>query len=52
MAQQFRRVVTGHDPTGRAIVKIDEMAKTFVSPPGCDLLRCLDDRRFSRRQHR
>ena len=31
MAQQFRRVVTGHDPTGRAIVKIDEIAKNFVS---------------------
>ena len=31
MAQQFRRVVTGHDPTGRAIVKIDEIAKNLVS---------------------
>jgi mannose-6-phosphate isomerase-like protein (cupin superfamily) len=31
MALQFRRVVTGHDDTGRAIVKIDEVAKNLVS---------------------
>jgi quercetin dioxygenase-like cupin family protein len=31
MAQQFRRVVTGHDASGRAIVKIDEIAKNLVS---------------------
>ena len=31
MALQFRRVVTGHDASGRAIVKIDEIAKHFVS---------------------
>jgi mannose-6-phosphate isomerase-like protein (cupin superfamily) len=31
MALQFRRVVTGHDDTGRAIVKIDEIAKNLVS---------------------
>lgn len=31
MALQFRRVVTGHDATGRAIVKIDEIAKNLVS---------------------
>lgn len=31
MAQQFRRVVTGHDATGRAIVKIDEIAENQVS---------------------
>jgi len=31
MALQFRRVVTGHDHTGRAVVKIDEMAKHLVS---------------------
>jgi mannose-6-phosphate isomerase-like protein (cupin superfamily) len=31
MAQQFRRVVTGHDATGRAVVKIDEIAKNLVS---------------------
>jgi mannose-6-phosphate isomerase-like protein (cupin superfamily) len=31
MALQFRRVVTGHDATGRAVVKIDEIAKNLVS---------------------
>ena len=31
MALQFRRVVTGHDATGRAIVKIDEIAKNLIS---------------------
>jgi mannose-6-phosphate isomerase-like protein (cupin superfamily) len=31
MAQQFRRVVTGHDATGRAVVKIDEVATNQVS---------------------
>ena len=31
MALQFRRVVTGHDAAGRAIVKIDEIAKNLVS---------------------
>jgi quercetin dioxygenase-like cupin family protein len=31
MALHFRRVVTGHDATGRAIVKIDEIAKNLVS---------------------
>ena len=31
MALQIRRVVTGHDASGRAVVKIDEVAKNFVS---------------------
>src|SRR5438046_1428430 len=31
MALQFRRIVTGHDETGRAVVKIDEVARNFVS---------------------
>ena len=31
MALQFRRVVTGHDASGRAIVKIDEIAKNLAS---------------------
>ena len=31
MTLQFRRVVTGHDATGRAVVKIDEIAKNLVS---------------------
>ena len=31
MALQFRRVVTGHDATGRAVVKIDEVATNQVS---------------------
>ena len=31
MALQFRRVVTGHDASGRAVVKIDETAKNLVS---------------------
>jgi quercetin dioxygenase-like cupin family protein len=31
MALHFRRVVTGHDADGRAVVKIDEIAKNLVS---------------------
>jgi quercetin dioxygenase-like cupin family protein len=31
MALQVRRVVTGHDASGRAVVKIDEAAKNLVS---------------------
>lgn len=31
MALQIRRVVTGHDMSGRAVVKIDEVAKNLVS---------------------
>ncbi len=31
MALQIRRVVTGHDTSGRAIVKIDEVAKNLAS---------------------
>jgi len=35
MTLQFRRVVTGHDAVGQAVVKIDEMAKhTVSSRPG------------------
>ena len=31
MTLQFRRVVTGHDETGRAVVKIDEISQNLVS---------------------
>src|SRR5215468_6796784 len=31
MAVQVRRVVTGHDANGRAIVKIDEVSKNVIS---------------------
>ena len=31
MALRIRRVVTGHDASGRAVVKIDEIAKNLVS---------------------
>jgi quercetin dioxygenase-like cupin family protein len=31
MALQVRRVITGHDANGRAIVKIDEVSKNIVS---------------------
>jgi len=31
MALQVRRVVTGHDTNGRAVVKIDEVSKNLVS---------------------
>jgi quercetin dioxygenase-like cupin family protein len=35
MALKVRRVITGHDTTGRAVVKIDEVgAHTFVGRPG------------------
>jgi quercetin dioxygenase-like cupin family protein len=34
VALDFRRVVTGHDNTGKAIVTIDEMAKTGSARPG------------------
>jgi quercetin dioxygenase-like cupin family protein len=31
MALQLRRVVTGHDANGRAVVKIDEISKNLIS---------------------
>jgi quercetin dioxygenase-like cupin family protein len=31
MAVQVRRVVTGHDANGRAVVKIDELSKNVIS---------------------
>jgi hypothetical protein len=31
MSLNLRRVVTGHDANGRAVVKIDEVAKNLVS---------------------
>ena len=31
MALQVRRVVTGHDTSGRAVVKIDEVAQNITS---------------------
>jgi quercetin dioxygenase-like cupin family protein len=31
MALQLRRVVTGHDADGRAVVKIDEISKNLIS---------------------
>ena len=31
MALQLRRVVTGHDAKGRAVVKIDELCKNLIS---------------------
>jgi quercetin dioxygenase-like cupin family protein len=31
MALQIRRIVTGHDAAGRAVVKIDEIAKNVIS---------------------
>src|SRR5207237_7719534 len=43
MALQVRRVITGHDANGRAIVKIDEVSKNVTSGrPGatvCDVWR-------------
>jgi quercetin dioxygenase-like cupin family protein len=37
MALQIRRVVTGHDAQGRAVVKIDETAKNVISSrPGAE----------------
>ncbi|MBV9552313.1 MAG: cupin domain-containing protein [Alphaproteobacteria bacterium] len=32
MALQLRRVVTGHDPAGKAVVTIDEVCRNVVSP--------------------
>ena len=31
MSLQLRRVVTGHDANGRAVVKIDEISKNLLS---------------------
>jgi quercetin dioxygenase-like cupin family protein len=31
MALQLRRIVTGHDANGRAVVKIDEVSKNLIS---------------------
>ncbi|HLQ33336.1 MAG TPA: cupin domain-containing protein [Chloroflexota bacterium] len=36
MALKVRRVVTGHDANGRAIVKIDELGKTGSPRPGTE----------------
>jgi len=32
MALQFRRIVTGHDGNGRAVVKVDEVEKRCQGP--------------------
>jgi len=37
MALQVRRVVTGHDANGRAVVKIDEVSKNLVSGRPCQM---------------
>ena len=40
MALQVRRVITGHDAAGRAIVKIDEVSRNLASArPGASRLR-------------
>ena len=39
MALQIRRVVTGHDASGRAVVKIDEVAKNLLSSHSPSVLR-------------
>ena len=53
MAVQVRRVVTGHDAKGRAVVKIDEVSKNIASNrAGSDSLCDLDYGIFSRKQHR
>jgi hypothetical protein len=50
MALQIRRVVTGHDGNGRAVVKIDEIATNLVSSrPGATSCVILDDARLSGR---
>ena len=53
MALQLRRVVTGHDENGRAVVKIDEISKNQPSGRSGTVGLCgLDHGIFSRRQHR
>ena len=37
MAVQVRRVITGHDANGRAVVKIDEVSKNLVSGRPCQM---------------
>ena len=51
MTLQVRRVVTGHDARGRAVIAIDETTKNVVSSrPGIIGERGLDDRRIPGRQ--
>jgi hypothetical protein len=51
VALQFRRVVTGHDATGRTVVKIDEIAKNLVSArPGATASVVWTTEGISRRQ--
>ena len=53
MPLQLRRVVTGHDANGRAVVKIDEISKNLTSSTArIDSLCGVDFGIFSRRQHR
>jgi hypothetical protein len=53
MALKFRRIVTGHDETGHAVVKIDEVAKDLVSlRPGATSCVVWTTQGFSGRQHR
>ena len=52
MAIQVRRVVTGHDKNGRAVVKIDEVSKKHsLEPARTERLRGLDHGVVSRKQH-
>ena len=51
MPMKLRRVVTGHDATGRAIVTIDEMReKPGLGAAGRHRLRGVDNARLSGRQ--
>ena len=53
MALQVRRVITGHDGNGRAIVKIDEGLQTpRLGPAGRDRGQHLDHRGLSSQQRR
>ena len=53
MPFQLRRVVTGHDDNGRAVVLIDETATKQVSArPGATAVSRMDDRGISGRQQR
>ena len=50
MTIKVRRVITGHDASGRAVVKIDEsLEERHLEPPRRVGLRGLDHRRDSRR---
>ena len=52
MALQLRRVVTGHDANGKAVVKIDKVCKIYRRPANSVFIVFNSSEYFSGKQHR